>query len=77
MADDKTKKIELTDELLSDEALDDVVGGRASENFQAIRANFMAGIKYGVAHGDERSDVNPACMSAAFINGDITGGEDF
>ena len=26
--------------------------------------------------GDNR-DINPACMSAAFINGDITGGEDF
>lgn len=28
-------------------------------------------------YGDERTDIDPAFMSAAFINGEITGGEDF
>ena len=74
MADDK----KLENELLSDEKLDNVAGGaieivRQSGYVKKIERTPRNEYK---PLGDNR-DINPACMSAAFINGDITGGEDF
>ena len=66
MADDK----KLENELLSDEKLDNVAGGAPEISEEEYKKQLGA-------LGDERDDVEQANMSAAFINGDITGGEDF
>ena len=83
----------LAGELLSDDELDNVAGGAGAmlnnvgnqRNIMGIsQNNNLSNVRYGdtwrtasFAFGDERDNVNPACMSAAFINGEITGGEDF
>lgn len=77
----------LEGELLSDDDLDNVAGGAGSVlnnvgNQRKIGSlsqnNNLQNVRYGYGWcGDERDNVNPACMSAAFINGEITGGEDF
>ena len=68
----------LAEELLSDDELNNVVGGATQlskeEAMLFIKAQQAAP---GYKNGDERTDINPAFMSAAFINGEITGGEDF
>lgn len=78
----------LEGELLSDDDLDNVAGGDGAvlnnvgnqrkigslsqnNNLQNVRYDYYS------RWGDERDNVNPACMSEAFINGEITGGEDF
>ena len=33
--------------------------------------------EYGISSGDDRTDIDPARMNAAFINGEISGGEEF
>lgn len=73
----------LAGELLSDDELDSVAGGAGAVlnnvgNQRDISGIYLSNVRYGATwHGDERDNVNPACMSAAFINGEITGGEDF
>ena len=80
-------------ELLSDDELDNVAGGAGAMGMNNVgnqrniwdifQNNNLSNVPYGdnvnpaCALGDERDNVNPACMSAAFINGEITGGEDF
>ena len=71
MADEKILKDEiLKDELLTDDELDNVAGGAPEISEEEYKKQLGA-------LGDERDDVEQANMSAAFINGDITGGEDF
>ena len=79
----------LAGELLSDDELDNVAGG-AGDALNNVgdrlkigslsQNNNLHNVRCGYNPwwlGDERDNVNPACMSAAFINGEITGGEDF
>ena len=68
----------LAEKLLSDDKLDNVAGGAT----QLTKEEVLLWIKAqqaapGYKRGDERTDINPAFMSEAFINGEITGGEDF
>lgn len=78
MADEK----KLENELLSDDDLDNVAGGTV-DKAQMLKlkeerekaAERTVQNKYN-SWGDNR-DINPDNMSEAYINGDITGGEDF
>ncbi len=77
--DEKSADKKFADALLSDDELDNVAGGCSGEEMPP--KNFLNQLSksplLNCSCGDERNDVNPACMSAAFINGEITGGEDF
>ena len=79
----------LAEELLSDDELDNVAGGAGVAVLSNVGDRLKIGslsqnnnlhnvrCGYNPLWGDERDNINPACMSAAFINGEITGGEDF
>ena len=69
-ADEKLAKEKLAKEKLADERL-------MNENLADELLSDEELDKISGAGGDERTDVDPACMSEAFINGEITGGEDF
>lgn len=80
MADEKI----FADELLSDDELDNIAGGTGGQTNRqrellTLPANSAKRSTQTppVCNGDERTDIDPAFMSAAFINGEITGGEDF
>lgn len=79
MADEKI----FADELLSDDELDNIAGGTGGQTnrLRELLTLLVNSTKRNtqtppVCNGDERN-IDPAFMSAAFINGEITGGEDF